>query len=258
MLKNIVNFNPVEKMSDIMHQNRWYLSTKTLKYTCDMVAFDPLKQWVFTNPVRNEAYCSVYNMIFKACGFIPSRCLKCWKVVVKPFTLKELMALYEFQKEFTANYMEKDRFCKCGVEPRHYVHYNYGGYFYNRSKQQGLERYEQVRKAVDKINPHIPVILKRYCTEFEIKTGPSDQYKRPKGSDILESRINDIIDFDSIGPNVVQPPDLVEKVLGEWIKFAWDRGDHTAIMFNDNEPLFTPSVTYHKPQIIKESDDAKS
>jgi hypothetical protein len=172
--------------------------------------------------------------------------------VVKPFTLKELMDLYAFQKAFTANYMEKDRFCKCGIEERKCVHYNYGGYFYNKSKQQGLERYEQVRKAVDKINPHIPVILKRYCTEFEIKLGPSDKYKWPEGVDILQKRIFDIIDMDSIGRNVTQPQDIVEDNLAKWIEFAWDRGDHTAIMYNDNEPLYSPSVTYHKPQIIKE------
>jgi len=256
MLKNIVKYNPVRIMGPALENARWGLDVVSQKYTCaGRVYSDPLKKWIFVNPVPKESVCSVYTLIVDSAGFIPSPCLKCWKVVVKPFTLQELMALYEFQKEFTANYMTKDRFCKCGVEERAWTPYNYGGYFYNRSKQQGLERYAQVRKAVDKINPNIPVILKRYCTEFEIRLGPSDKYKRPEGSDILEKRIWDIIDWDSIGDNVPQQPDVVEKNLSKWIEFAWDRGDHTAIMFNDGEPLYEPCVTYHKQQTPKENEN---
>jgi len=247
MLKNIVKYNPIYRLGKALTEARWGMDTVTKKYTsAGPVFFDPLKKWVFVNPVPDEAACSIYTIITDNCGFITSPCLKCWKVVAKPFTLKELMALYEFQKEFTANYMATDRFCKCGIEERPWTPYNYGGYFYNKSKQQGLERYEQVRKAMDKINPKIPVILKRYCTEFEIKLGPSDKYKRFEGADILEKRIFDIIDLSCIGKNVTQPADIVESNLAEWVKFAWDRGDPTAKDFNDGEPLYTPCVTYHK------------
>jgi hypothetical protein len=59
--------------------------------------------------------------------------------------------------------------------------------------------------------------------------------------------------MESLGKNELQPPELVEYCIGQWIEFAWDRGDPTAIYFNDNQPLYEPVVTYHpKPEIIKE------
>ncbi len=253
MLKNIVNFNPVRKLGQALLEQKWAMDTTTKKYTCAGRAyFDPLKTWIFVNPRVKDSACSVYQMIVDSCNFIPSPCLGCWKVVVKPSTLFELMALYEFQKKFTANYMGKDRFCKCGIEEREYVPYNYGGYFYCDSEEQGHERYEQVRRGVDKINPSISVTLKRYCTEFELRLGPSDKYVWPDGAEALERRIFAVVDLDSIGPNVTQPQELVESNLGKWIEFAWGRGDHTAIMFNDNEMLYSPCVTYHKLKIIEE------
>lgn len=253
MLKQLVQLDIIERLGDALAAQRWHMCTKTKKYTCaGRTAFDPEKKWIYTNPRPYDSACSIYQMIVSYCNFIPTPCLNCWKVVVKPFSLFELMELYKFQKSFTKDYKKKDRFCKCGIEERQYVHYNYGGYFYCDSKEQGLERYEQVRKAVDKINPNIPVILKRYCTEFELKLGPSDQYEWQPGTKALENAIFDAIDLNSIGMNVTQPDYLVAHNLRKWIEFAWGIGDHTVIMFNDNQPLYSPCVTYHEHKIIKE------
>jgi hypothetical protein len=246
MLKSIVRFNVTRVLGDALEQNRWYMDLKTRKYSCEGRAFfSKDKHWVYVNPRQEDACCTVYQLIVDNCGFIPSPCLRCWKVVVKPRTLFELMKLWQFEKEFTADCMGEDRYCKCGIEERPWVHYNYGGYFYCDSLEQGLLRYDEVRAGVDLIDPEIPVILKRYCTEFEIKLGPSDKYERPNWADAMEANIFDAVDLGSIGTNEVQPSYLVEYCLGKWIEFAWDRGDPTAILFNDNEPLYSPCVTYH-------------
>jgi hypothetical protein len=156
------------------------------------------------------------------------------------------MKLKEFQENFTKDFMLKDRFCKCGIETREYVPRNYGGYFYTNSLEQGRERWRQVRNAMDKINPQIPVTLKRYCTEFEIKLGPSDQYKQPEGAKDMERRIFEAVDVQSMGDNPPQPEFLKEHILSKWMVHAWDRADLTVMMYNDGQPLYSPTITYHE------------
>lgn len=246
MLKNLVESDIVEKLGAKLESMRWYMDTTSKKYSClGRTAYDSQKTWVYVNPKSYDNCCTVYTAIVEEVGFIPSPCLNCWKVVVKPFTLYELFKLYEFEKAYTKDCMGTDRFCKCGIEERPWVNYNYGGYFYNDSKEQGLQRWKEVREAVDKINPDIPVILKRYCTEFELKLGPSDLYEWTPWMDKAEKMIFDAIDFTSMGENAVQPDYLIRHCMRKWIEFAYDRGDATALLFNENEPLYSPTITYH-------------
>lgn len=249
MLKNIVQLDVIERMGSALTSAGWYIDVETQKYSCKGRVFHaPDKPWIYVNPVAGAA-CNVYQTIVDTCRFIPTPCLNCWKIVVKPRTLFELFKLYEFQVNFTKDCIGVDRFCKCGIETRAYVPQNYGGYFYTDSKAQGLRRYAEVREAVDKINPHIPVVLKRYCTEFELNLGPSDQYEWVPGTEALESAIFNAVDIKSIGKPTLQPDYLKAHVMRKWIEFAWDRADQTAIMFNDNQPLFPPVVTYHNHEI---------
>lgn len=243
MLKGLVTFDIMERMFPEM--TGWYISRATGKITAGQpIGISTEINWIHPNPDQDRC-CQVYRVMAETLKFVPSRCMDCWKVVVKPSTVYELMNLYAAQKKFVENHIGKDRFCKCGIETREYVHYNYGGYFYTDSKKQGLYRYGQVRKMVDKINPKIPVILKRYCTEYELEFGPSNEYERPKGSDELEKHFLDAIDLESIGDNPMQTKFIIEHNIRKWMEFAWGRGDPTVTMFNDNEPLFRPSVTYH-------------
>jgi hypothetical protein len=129
--------------------------------------------WVYTrsDPRLN---CTLWTEVhFKALDIFPEPCLNCWKVVVRPRTFKELIMLLEIQKEHTT------RFCKCGIELRDYVHGNYGGYFYNHGMTEGLDCLDDVRGLVaEHISPDVPVVLKRYCTEFELKFGPSNEVEQ--------------------------------------------------------------------------------
>lgn len=229
----------------------WYIDMDSGKITCKgRASHDPDRPWVYTNP-DPERKCGVYTAIADHFGFIPQPCLDCWKVVVKPRTVHELMELYKLQMKFTADCQGTDRFCKCGIEIRDYVPQNYGGYFYCNSQEQGLERWQEVRDLVNKINPKIPVTLKRYCTEFEMRYGDSDKYKQPPGAEKLQAEIFDIIDWEELNDNPPQPQSLINHILTKWFKHAWSRGDMSVILFNDNQPLFTPSVTYHDHLIKK-------
>lgn len=200
--------------------------------------------WIYTNP-DDKKTCAVSRAIFEMCRFVPNECMGCWKVVVKMDRVVDLFELLNWQLEYAKGY-KTDRFCKCGIELREYVSYRYGGYFYNKSKTEGLKRLKVVRKAMKEINPDMDVkknvILKRYCTEFENALGPSKLYKRPPLADKLESIVLPWIEPPKKNPK--QPGYLKKHIMKEWIEFAHSRGDMSYIKLNDGEKLYPDLDTY--------------
>jgi len=206
--------------------------------------------WIYTNPDKDRM-CTLYQACHDNMKYIPPRCLECWKVVVRPINLLQLFMLYDLQLKMIEE--DPDCWCKCGVEIREYVHANYGGYFYNNSKEDGLVKYKLVRKLVDEqISSDVKVILKRGCTEFEINQGPSDKWdEKFAGNKQAQAWEGLIAEHVVVTNGGYKQSDLVKKhIMSKWIDFAWDRGDPTVIGLNDGKPLFPPPVTYH--QTIKE------
>jgi len=247
LLKELLQFDVDGTLKDSLREQGWHISPKTLRWThiskIAVVGVDPDNNWIFPNHDPSQK-CKLFQTIVIKCNIIPKPCLGCWKVVVHPKNLLQLMQLLKWQEEYVKGYQGISRFCKCGIEERDYVPYNFGAYFYCESKEEGLARKADVRKAVDLIDPSLPVILKRYCTEFEIRLGPSDKYKPTPAMEALEEKIFRRIDVSSAYPQPHQPKDIQDSIKVKWIKFAWGREDPTAIMFNDGEPLYTPAVTY--------------
>jgi len=171
--------------------------------------------------------------------FAPSACHQCWKVVVRPPTLKKLFALLVLQQRL-------GRPSKCGIETREYVHGLYGGYFYNRSLEAGLECYKLVRDEVNKdpeLGEDIPVILKRGCTEFEKGAGPSSEWTITAEQIKLESLVNKYVVRNALMWE--QPQHLIAHVHNLWIKWAYMNGDSTYKEYTGGKPLQRPVVTYH-------------
>lgn len=171
--------------------------------------------------------------------FVPSGCHQCFKVVVRPRTLKELFALEKLQ-------LRLNRPSKCGIEVRFTVHGLYGGYFYNQGLEQGLERYREVRRAVDE-DPHlgreVAVILKRGCTEFEMLCGPSDQWQVTEEQERLERLVARWVATDDVDRE--QPDYILWRIYRQWIEHAYSWGDATYLEFTGGKPLYPPVVTYH-------------
>lgn len=171
--------------------------------------------------------------------FVPSKCQECFKVVVRPQTLKQLFLLEKLQ-------IALDRPCKCGIEVRDTVHGLYGGYFYCKGLEEGLARYKEVRAAIDAADGlgwEVPVILKRACTEFELECGPSDQWQVIPEQLKLEAMVDRYLVKDDILRD--QPEHVVLHVQRKWIEFAYKNGDATYLEFTGGRPLYPPPVTYH-------------
>lgn len=171
--------------------------------------------------------------------FVPAGCHECFKVVVRPQTLKELFALEKLQ-------LRLNRPSKCGIELRPTVHGLYGGYFYNQGLEQGLERYREVRRAVDEaplLGREVGVILKRGCTEFELECGPSDQWQVTEEQMRLERLVNRWVSRDDVIRT--QPEQVLWRIYRQWIEHAYAWGDPTYSEFTGGKPLYPPVVTYH-------------
>lgn len=203
-------------------------------------AIDPNVPWIYTNP-DPKRYCMEYQAMEKCFNFIPKHCYACWKVVAGPRSFHELMCVYELQKEMVK---ENERcWCKCGVEEREFVPRNYGAYWYLPSLEVGRERFKTVRKLVsEKISPDVSVVLKRGCTEFELKHGRSDKYKYLPEHAAIEKKFWENIHLQSGA--VRQPKSVRDHVKLRWMLFAWGRGDKTVMAYNKGLPLYQPSLTY--------------
>jgi len=199
--------------------------------------------WVYIKTAPGMR-CDIYHrVLYNVLKIVPSRCRECWKVVVRPKTVEGLFELYEFQREMGVP-------CKCGIELRETVYGNYGGYFYCRGEAEGQERYREVKALVDEHLSELdtPVLLKRYCTEYEIgkdALGPSNELPDMTDDEKwLEEYILD--NFPSIGFGSPQPDHITANVMMEWVNLAYKNGDKTYASFTDGGPLFKPYIVYQK------------
>lgn len=237
----------IAKFSPVLG-TQYYIRDSDRKITCDVrVEIDTPWIHVRTNPLH---YCKLWHDIFNCLGFIPTPCLNCWKVVVKLRTVEQAMELLQLMKE------DLTGSCKIGMERRKYSRGHFGAYFYNDSIGEGRNKYLEIYRAmegngilaalledVDKAGKTTRIILKRYCTEFELSLGPSDQYRPPPSAAEWERKIDERFDMPQMGMS--QPKDLQDHILREWIEFAWDRDDPTVWKYNKGGPMYTPPVTYH-------------
>jgi len=171
--------------------------------------------------------------------FTPIGCQRCWKVVVRPKTLKQLFILEDLQ--FRLNHPSK-----CGIEVRPTVHGLYGGYFYNTGFRPGCECYKMVRKAVDEeegLGKEINVFLKRGCTEMEHLCGDSRLWHPTEYQAAIEQLVDRYMTKDDVVRG--QPDHLVYHIHRKWIEFAYTWGDPTYKEYTDGKPLHKPYVTFH-------------
>ena len=170
----------------------------------------------------------------------PTGCQNCWKVVVKPRTLQELFLLEKAQREL-------DYPCKCGIEVRSYVHGHYGGYFYNRSLEEGLDKLDIVREKVHKdISPDIPVLLKRGCTEMEIFYGDADKWEITPDVQKWEDILFRYFDPHTQDSKIDQLDIIQNYVHRRWIDYAYTQGDPTYKLFTNGKNLSIDYRTYER------------
>ena len=191
--------------------------------------------WVYTVPEK-EPYCILSRqVVFPHYGWIPSRCHKCWKVVVRPRALKELFALYELQKQL-------DLPSKVGLEERPQIHEIYGGYFYNDT----LDKARQCKVVVERrvaadISPDIPIFIQRGCSEYEDKFPDTTAWKISREQKDIETHLAKWLVLET--KKADQSELVIRNVKRKWIERACEVG-HEYRQFSGGRPLYKTKMIY--------------
>lgn len=180
----------------------------------------PGGSWIYTRYMdknciflRTFLYGCISKRLPEDKRFIPSECMDCYKVVVRPESLDKLYELKDIMEEL-------DFPGKCGIEKRESVDALYGGYFYCNGLEAGIERLGKVRAALK--GTGMDPFLKRGCTEYEADFGPSDNWKMVRGQKAIEKVANELIYIDNFKWN--QKDRDKKELMAEWEKFADELG----------------------------------
>lgn len=203
---------------------------------------DPRPPWLFVKHDAEHMCFLDRQIIFERFGIIPPRCLNCWKVVVAPRTLWEVDKIHDIMEWM-------DHPSKIGYESRKWTNRIYGGYFYNKSKEEGLDTLDRARELIHTyVAADVPIYLKRACTEMELSCGPTTEW-----NDELDENNQTWVDYieDKFVVHVekrVPQPDFVKvKVIKDMIEWAFQWGDPTVDLYTDEgRDLVTPSVKYER------------
>jgi len=234
------------KMQVLIKEGRYKRRPSDGKFVIQNPVMPHNVPWVYVR-TQLAANCHRYHQIFfRLYDHIHSYCRECYKVVVRPRTLLELMDWYEVQRCIVTHP------CKLGIEVRDTVGALYGAYHYFRGKEAGQEGYREIRKLVDEhLSKNTLVLLKRYCTEFEIddRKGhkPSDKTPDITSKELeWEQWVESCFAEHDGGSSHQYPEDLIASVMKRWIHFAYSNGDQTYKEFTDGGTLFPAYITYHE------------
>jgi len=160
--------------------------------------------------------------------FVPSPCMECWKVVVRPEKYEDFLSLYD-------KIIDCDFYSKIGIEMREDVDALYGAYFYCNSKKEGLDRLDYIRELTGET-----AFLKRGCTEYEAHFGRSDLWEIGPRQQEIEEEIYKRVDLKK--QMAIQSHEEKQDILRFWERFA-----------NEVGPDYKPShfyVTYERDRTV--------
>jgi hypothetical protein len=189
-----------------------------------------------THKVASSPWCHIKPARFRQCGiwqtwhelfpvvggapYIPSGCQACWKVVIRPANVAELLRLMSILRS-------SDLPCKCGMDLRTWTGHPWGGFIYADTQEQGHQYMEDIDDPIrcmisDRCADSVH--LKRGCTEFD-EIMPSDQWGMNEEMIRLETYLTDI--FEPISDTYRDSEWIVAAKKQRWIEYANGIGDRS-------------------------------
>lgn len=203
----------------------------------------------FAEPLpRSANWATVANGSPMGCGFlmqflfrhayaesaVPQGCSGCYKVKVVPRTLRELVAAWGIAKRIACS-------SKWGVDLGNAYSQNvYAGYFYTAGLDAARAVYGVVRHAIDddpKLGPDIQMSIKRGCSEYEAKLGPSDRYT-------FAPELREVESYLKTRFRHTRREGLRPVPMAHWIETAFRIGDDTYLDFTNGKRLKPRMVSY--------------
>jgi hypothetical protein len=171
---------------------------------------------------------------------VPFGCHDCYKIRIVTRSLRAMLAAQAIAAA-------TDFSCKSGPEadnpenPHLYCSYIY---FYGLDEARGA--YAGLREQLDAhpdLGPDVVMVIKRGCTNYEHKLGPSDRYTFDPRQEAAEAYL--LARFDE-----ERPPRVISKAVEAQLRLmrltriAYRIGDDTYKDFTDGKPLLPVAVTY--------------
>jgi len=198
--------------------------------------------WIFVrgtaNPRRHYPSCrfllTLLHRILYRESAVPLGCRDCYKVKVEPRSLAELVAIRDISPRLPCR-------SKCGSSLNHLVSQGAWAAFYY---VDGLEMAFAVHDLVAaEMRDHprlreLPKIsIKRGCTEFEMRLGPSNEWSFDETLIPLERALR---------PLFVSPERDADKqaTFLSWIATAYAIGDDSYLELTSGKRLYPPTVDY--------------
>lgn len=230
----------IHKLSPLLAGGWEITPTNRIKPKEAMVEMVKDLPWIYSNVLFD---CTVWNKVFHVVvtekRLVHSHCHNCIKVVGKPKTLHDLVVIEAIQSSMLFP-------CKCGIDRRDNTQDIYGAFWYNRGFDEARMRFRILRKRLnDEGLEHVPLIIKKACTEFENEMGPSSKWEKPTPEQLgLERDLDNVLDYEPQPP--VRMPDLLTAHTHQlWIHWAFQHGDDTYLEFTNRERIHEPLVTYN-------------
>jgi hypothetical protein len=169
-------------------------------------------------------------------GTVPFGCRHCFKVKVVTDNLRQMMAVKEIAASVSAT--SKSRVELSNPENQHL----YGTYFYVLGHDRARALYKGLRAKIDehgKLGSGIKMLIKRGCTNYEHKCGPSERYTFDPQQEEIERHF-----FARFASNVrlgMSKSFHDGMQMWEWVRIAFRIGDNTYKDFTDGKDLHAPS-----------------
>ena len=113
---------------------------------------------------KEDLNCDRHMKIFEKHNIIPEYCFGCFKILVEPNNVIELIKLHFLFDNLTLN---NENFRKCMIEGRKNIVGNYKGFIYCNKLEEAEEILEIISYEIkDKINDDITCKIKRGCSEY--------------------------------------------------------------------------------------------
>lgn len=169
---------------------------------------------------------------------IPHCCRNCFKVKVRPKTVQNLKILHDAAHRLPCA-------SKWGPEFDYaYSQDHYGGYMYAISLAHAAEIRRSLRALVAELfgdEDYFEVTIKRGCSEYEFRLGPSDAWEIDPELEAVEAYLFE--NFESLYLENGTLP-LFPAIFVNWLYDAYMIGDESYRAFTGGKALFPDMVTY--------------
>ncbi len=172
-------------------------------------------------------------------GAVPFGCRDCFKVKVITDNLRQMMVVKELAASVSAT-------SKIGPEVDNEKNQHlYGAYFYTLGLDRARALYKDLRAKINehgKLGVGIKMLIKRGCTNYEHKCGPSNQYTFDPEQEEIERHFFARFTVDLRLGMQKSLRDAIQVL--EWVRTAYRIGDDTYKDFTAGKDLYPPVVTY--------------